>query len=150
MRTEEIMTKKVISCHKDKTVLDAAEIMLGSNIGCLPIVDNDNNLVGMISESDFIGTKVDIPHAMVSLTELFGETIHDESIDEVFHHAKHKPISEVMKAHQIFPAKPDMTITEISHIMLENNINRMPVVTDGKLVGIITKRDILRAFLKTV
>ncbi len=149
MLIEEVMTKNVISCHEDKTLEVAAQMMLEKNIGGLPIVDDNNHLLGIISESDFIGKKLNVAHAMVTLTELFGETIHDGSIDEVFHRAKHKVISKVLAAHHVYSATPNMTITEVSHLMLEKNVNRVPVIVDKKLVGIITRRDILRAFLKT-
>jgi len=148
MLIEQVMTTNVITCHGDKTIEDAARIMLENNIGGLPIVDDDNNLQGIISESDFIGHKKNVPHAMVTLTELFGETIHDGTIDEVFHRAKHKNISKVLAEHHIYSVTPEMSITQVSHLMLDKNVNRVPVVQDKKLVGIITRRDLLKAFIK--
>ena len=82
------MTKNVISCKQDQTVADAANLMIEKNLGGLPIVDNEGNLVGVITESDFIGKKVDVPHALVSLTQLLGQTHYKGTVEEIFEKAK--------------------------------------------------------------
>ena len=141
------MTKNVISCKQDQTVADAANLMIEKNLGGLPIVDNEGNLVGVITESDFIGKKVDVPHALVSLTQLLGQTHYKGTVEEIFEKAKGSKLADVMTSdpHTI---EQDADLSVASSLMLKNNVSRLPVVQDGKLVGIITKRDILKSFAK--
>ncbi|MBL4889731.1 MAG: CBS domain-containing protein [Candidatus Lindowbacteria bacterium] len=145
MIASDIMTRDLISCREDETIQAAAKTMIQKNIRGLPVLDSAGNLVGMITESDFIGKHVDIPHAMVSVKELLGEITFDGNIDEIFKKAKDRKLSEVMTKH-IHTITPDSSISTITEIMLEENVSRLLVLDDGKLVGIVSKRDILRSF----
>lgn len=147
MIVSNFMTKDVTSCNENQTVKDAAEIMISKSIGGVPILDNDGNFVGMITESDFIGKKVDIPRSLVSLTEVLGQTHHKGDIDDIFEKAKCSILKDIMSKNPQ-TIKPETTISEASSLMLNNNISRLPVVEGGKLVGIFTKRDILKSFVK--
>ena len=145
MLASEFMTKNVISSKADITVKEAAEIMFKNNISCLPVVDDNENLIGIITESDFVGKEVNVPHAMVSIKRILGETFHDASIDDVFEKAKKHTLADVMSKN-LHTVKPDSTLTDVVNYMISKSYKRLPVVEDGKLVGIITRKDILRAF----
>jgi CBS domain-containing protein len=145
MLVKDIMTKNVISSNPWLTVEDAALAMLENNIGGLPIIDEEKNLVGILTESDFIGKKVNVPHAMVSLTKLLGQTHYKADIEDVFSRAKGFKIDRVMTS-RVFSLSPSATLTDANEAMVRNNVSRLPVVEDKKLVGIITKRDILKNF----
>ncbi|WP_127717884.1 CBS domain-containing protein [Halobacteriovorax sp. HLS] len=147
MSVSKFMSKNVISLNQDQTVEEAAKIMIEKNIGGLPIVDSTGKLVGMITESDFIGQKVDVPHALVSLTRLLGQTHHKGSVEEIFEKAKSSKLSEVMSTN-VDTISSSADLSEASSIMLAQNVSRLPVCDDGNLVGIITKRDILKSFSK--
>ncbi|MBT3982315.1 MAG: CBS domain-containing protein [Bacteriovoracaceae bacterium] len=147
MKAEDFMTKNVISCNENSTVKQAAEIMLEHGVGGLPIVNDAGDLVGILTESDFVGKKVDIPHALVSMKQLFGETFFHGSVDDIFAKAKDYKLHDVMTKNPITVA-PDASLTEVSTQMLERKINRLPVEKDGKLIGFITRKDLLRAFIK--
>jgi CBS domain-containing protein len=147
MGVSKFMTKDVISCNQNQTVADAAKVMIDKNIGGLPIVDDEGNLVGMITESDFVGKKVDVPHAMVSLTQLLGQTHYKGTVEEIFEKAKSSLLKDVMTTDpQTIDLPADLSVA--SSLMLKSNVSRLPVVDNGKLVGIITKRDILKSFAK--
>lgn len=145
MLVKDIMTKNVISSHPWLTVQDAAMTMLENDIGGLPIIDKDENLVGMLTESDFIGKKVNVPHAMVSLTKLLGQTHYKADIQEIFSRAKGFKIEKVMTS-RVYSLSPDATLTDANEAMVRNRVSRLPIVKDNKLLGIITKRDILKNF----
>ncbi len=148
MLVKEVMTTNVISCKYNQTVSDAAHKMLENRVGGLPIVDEEDHLVGIITESDFVGKKVDVPHALVSLTKLLGETFHYTDIEEIFRKSKHKLLDNVMTKPP-YSTTPNASITDVENIMIKKHIHRLPVVDNGKLVGIITRRDILRSFTKS-
>ena len=145
MLVKDIMTKNVISSNPWLTVEDAALSMLDNNIGGLPIIDKERNLVGIITESDFIGKKINVPHAMVSLTKLLGQTHYKADIEEVFARAKGFKIDKVMTS-RVHSLSPDASLTDANEAMIRNKVSRLPVVKDNKLMGIITKRDILKNF----
>jgi len=149
MKINDIMTKGVISVKATESVAMAAKTMLDNDIGGLPVIDEQNNLVGMITESDFIGKKVDIPHAMVSMTQLLGQTHYNADILQVFDKCKNTSVQDVMSK-KLYTLSSSATLTDANYLLLSNEISRIPIVDDNKLVGIVTKRDILKVFSSSI
>ena len=147
MLVKDIMTENVIAANTWNTVKEAADTMLKFNIGGLPIIDEDRNLVGILTETDFIGSKVNVPHAMVSLTKLLGQTHYKADITEVFDRSKDYAIERVMTK-KVYSLSPETTLSDANEVMVRNKISRLPVIKNNKLVGIITKRDILKKFAR--
>ena len=145
MLAKDFMTKEVITANEDTTVKEAAEIMYKNNISCLPVINESNKLVGLITESDFVGKSIDVPHAMASIKKILGETFYNQDIESVYAKSKKHTLKEVMSKN-LHTVSPDHTLSEVVNYMIEKNYKRMPVLEDGKLVGIITRKDILHAF----
>ncbi len=145
MKASEFMTKEVISLTPDKTVEDAAKLMLKKNISIVPIVDSTSHLVGVVTESDFIGKNADIPHALASIKRLLGQIFYHDGVEQIFQNAKKMALEKVMSNNPKF-ASPDDSLDKIVDQMGRFNLKRIPVVKDGKLVGVITRHDIIRAF----
>lgn len=147
MITKEFMTTKVISCLSEKTIQEAAQLMSDKNISALPVVDAKGSLLGIVTESDFVGKEVEIPHALANVKRLLGQTFFKVDIEEIFKKAKDHKISEVMTKSPTF-VTPSTTLTDVVNLMMSKNFKRFPVVEDGKLVGIVTRKDVLKAFIK--
>jgi CBS domain-containing protein len=145
VKASEFMTKEVISLTPDKTVEDAAKLMLKKNISIVPIVDSTSHLVGVVTESDFIGKNADIPHALASIKRLLGQIFYHDGVEQIFQNAKKMALEKVMSNNPKF-ASPDDSLDKIVDQMGRFNLKRIPVVKDGKLVGVITRHDIIRAF----
>ncbi|OIQ20960.1 MAG: hypothetical protein BM556_03180 [Bacteriovorax sp. MedPE-SWde] len=145
MKISDVMTRKPVTAGPLCTVEEVAALLLEHNVGGVPIIDNDNNLIGILTESDFIGRRVNVPHAMVSLTKLLGETHYNADVLEVFDRAKSLSVEKVM-TRKVITMSPDSSLTDANQAMVTNNVSRLPIVKNGKLVGIITKRDILKVF----
>lgn len=145
MNVTDIMTKDVISISQTKLVQDAADLMTEKDISALPIVDDNSNLVGIITESDFVGKAVEIPHALANIKQLFGQNFSGGNVEEICAKAKHKPLSEVMST-GIRTVTSDQTVTDVVNLMIEKDLKRIPVVEGKKLVGIVTRKDLMRAF----
>ena len=96
MLVKEIMTKDVITVSPDTSVEAAANLMVKHGIGGLPVVDKQQKLIGIITESDFLGKRVDIPHGISSLHELLGDWMFETSLEEILTNARKRPVSEVM------------------------------------------------------
>ncbi|QOZ28510.1 CBS domain-containing protein [Bradyrhizobium sp. CCBAU 51753] len=142
MYAHQIMARKVLSATPDSTILDAANIMLQHRVSGLPVVDRDGTLVGIVTEGDFlhrseIGTERKRNWLM---TFILGPEQWAE--DYVFEHGR--KVSEIMTRMPVTVAE-DAPLTTVVELMEKNNVKRLPVVSGGKLVGIITRSNLLRA-----
>ncbi|MCO4794813.1 MAG: CBS domain-containing protein [Bacteriovoracaceae bacterium] len=145
MKVKEFMTKDVLTCSPEQTVQDAANLMTTNGFSVIPIADEEKKLLGILTESDFVGKEVDIPHALVSLKKLFGTLYHLRDIEDVYQNAKKVKLEKVMTK-KVFTVTPETTLSEVVDIMVSKHLKRLPVVVDGHLQGIITRKDLLRAF----
>lgn len=112
------MSKNVITIDFNKTVHEAAELMTTKGIGCLVVTRNDTP-VGMVTERDFVRRII---------------------AKRVSYDAK---VSEIMSQYLI-TVGPDTSLKEASRLMSANKIRRLPVLKDGKLVGIVVASDFVR------
>jgi len=140
MRAHQLMTRKVISVAPDSTIAEAAKLMLKNHVSGLPVVDDEGALVGIVSEGDFLRrSELGTPRKRGRLLKfLFGWSITAE--DYVREHGR--MVSEIMTPS---PKTVDerATLADIVTVMERNNIKRVPVVSDGKLVGIVCRSNLL-------
>lgn len=142
MRAHQIMTRKVITVSPDTTIVDAANIMLRQHISGLPVTDSDGKLVGIISEGDFIrraeiGTQ---RRRARWLRFLIGPG--REASD--FIREQGRKVGEIMTPNPSTVSE-DALLEDIVATMEKNSIKRLPVVRDGKIVGIVTRTNLLQA-----
>ncbi|MCC8978325.1 CBS domain-containing protein [Bradyrhizobium acaciae] len=141
MFAHQIMARNVLSTTPDSTILDAANIMLQHRVSGLPVIDHDGTLVGIITEGDFLhrselGTERKRNWLM---TFILGPGKWAE--DYVLEHGR--KVSEIMTPAP-FTVAEDAPLTTVVELMEKNNVKRLPVVSGGKLVGIITRSNLLR------
>ncbi len=141
---EEVMTKDV-KCLKPKdSIKQAAKFFVDNKIGAAPVLDDDDQLIGLISESDLISQ--DIKVHFPSYIHLLDSYIFLESpkrFEESLKRAAAATVEELM-ATEVVTVTPDASTEEIATLMIEKHIGRIPVISGGKVVGIITKGDIVR------
>lgn len=145
MKVSEFMTKQVFTLSPENTVHEAALLMLEKNISAIPIVDGENKLVGIITESDFVGRNSNTPHALASLKKVLGHTYYSDGIEDIFKDADNMPVKKAM-SDMPQSVDPDNSLDDVVYKMNRLNLKRIPVVLNGKLVGIVTRHDIIRAF----
>jgi CBS domain-containing protein len=143
VRAHQIMTRKVTTVTPSTSVLEAANIMLRHHISGLPVVNDSGNLVGMVSEGDFmrrseIGTQ---GPRIRWLDFLMGA---GKSAEDFVHEYGRK-IGEIMTQDGLFTATEDMPLEELVRVMKRENVKRLPVLRGDALVGIVTRSDLLRA-----
>jgi CBS domain-containing protein len=151
MLVKDVMSKNVITISPEESINDAIEKMAKNNISGLIVVDN-NKVVGVISESDVL--KVlgsEFPEIKASANLTFSILLLLEGgvkmIREMKKIGKLK-VKDVMSK-KVFFVKPEDTILEAARIMSKKDVRRLPVIDeDGKLVGVISRTDILRALVK--
>jgi CBS domain-containing protein len=144
MQVRDVMTRNVISIAAEESVLKAARVMLQNHISGLPVVDPDGSLVGMVTEGDFlrrgeIGTERQRPkwlEFLVGPGRLAGEYVR----------ATGRKVEEVMTSDPLTVAEDD-SLEKVVELMERRRIKRLPVVRDGKMVGIVSRANLLHALV---
>ncbi|HVY56632.1 MAG TPA: CBS domain-containing protein [Xanthobacteraceae bacterium] len=142
MKAGDVMTRHVVSIGPEASVLEAAQLMLQNRISGLPVVDRTGNLVGMVTEGDFLrraelGTERKRPRWLEFL-------IGPRNLAQDYVHSHGRKIETVMTPDPI-TVTPDTPLDEIVRTMERRQIKRLPVVSDGKVVGIVSRANLLHA-----
>jgi CBS domain-containing protein len=140
MRAHQIMTRSVITIAPDATILEAARTMLQHHVSGLPVVDAAGKLLGIVSEGDFIRRgEIGTPRKRGRwLKVLLG----DSAVDYVREHGRR--VSDVMTSDPITVTE-DATLEEIVDAMETNGVKRLPVMKDGRLVGLVSRANLMQA-----
>ena len=142
MRAHQIMTRPVFTVLPEATILEAANLMLERHISGLPVVDAAGKLVGIVSEGDFIRrSEIGTQRRRSRFLSLIlgpGQAATD------FVHEHGCKISEIM-THDPVTVTEDTTLETIVTLMEKNKLKRLPVIRDGRVVGIVTRANLLQA-----
>jgi len=144
VKVKDFMTYQVVTVTPETSILDAARLMLDHKISGLPVVNDGGRVVGIISEHDLLrGRKSDVQtrrshwlHLMIERANLTDESAR-------FHERK---VCEVMTPDPVTITET-ASLEEAGRLIGENDIKRLPVVRDNKLVGIIARADMVRAIV---
>lgn len=144
MNASNVMSRNVISIDPDSTVLQAARLMLQHRISGLPVIDNKGNLVGVLSEGDFLRrreTKTERRHSRW-LEFLMGPG----RIAAEYTHSHGNKVSEVMTT-DVQTVDENASLEDVVELMEHHRIKRVPVMCGGEVVGIITRSNLMRAMV---
>jgi CBS domain-containing protein len=145
LKVREIMTADVITVRPDTTVGELADILAKNKISGVPVVDDQGRVLGMVSEADIILQDADLhfPYYIQFLESvIYLQSVH--KFEERFRKAFGSKVTEVM-SDEVVAVSPDSTVREVATLMADRTVNRLPVTEDGRLVGIVTRGDIVRA-----
>lgn len=144
MKAEEVMTREVISIDPDATVLQAARLMLQHHISGLPVIDKDGNLVGVLSEGDFLRRRETKTERRRSrwLEFLMGPG----RVAAEYSHSHGSKVSEVMTPN-VQTVDEVTPLEDIVELMERRRIKRVPVICGGQVVGIITRSNLMHAMV---
>jgi CBS domain-containing protein len=144
MLVDELMTSDVITVHPDTPLKEVARLLSGHGIGGAPVVDAGGRVVGVISESDFLIKERGRKYAHRSpLHWLLGDRLRE------FERVEATTAGEAMTSPAVTIEGRVATVREAAIVMAERKINRLPVTHAGKLVGIITRGDVVRLYLSS-
>ncbi len=144
---QDIMTRDVISVTPDTEITQAAMILIDKHINGLTVVDVDGKLVGVICQSDIIAQQKRMP--IPSLFTFLDGYIALSSIKHLEKEVRKIAAVTVGEAMSINPVtvRPDSSIETAAALMVDRNFHTLPVVSEGKLVGVLGKEDILRMLI---
>lgn len=142
MKVSDLMTRDVAFVKPTTTLREAAALLVEKRISGMPVVNDENEVVGVLSEADILVKT----GGSSSRNRLLGWLLEPDFGDE--DKIRAETVGEAMSA-------PAITVTshrpvhEAARLMVGEGVNRLPVVEDGKLIGIITRADIVRAFSRS-
>jgi CBS domain-containing protein len=144
MQVRDVMTRNVISVAANETVVNAARIMLQNRISGLPVVDADGDLVGIVTEGDFLrrgelGTERRRPKWLEFL-------LGPGRMAQEYVHASGRKVEDVMTSEPATVAEDDALSTAVQ-LMECRRIKRLPVLRDGKIVGIVSRANLMHALV---
>lgn len=143
----DIMTRDVKTIAPGATLREAAEILAFSGISGAPVVDASRHIIGIITESDLMNEakkRAALPH--VSAFGLF--LAPEEALRRIYHEGADLLVEEIMSKN-IETVTGEVVVREIANMMTRKRINRIPVVDEeDRLIGIITRADIMRALFE--
>jgi CBS domain-containing protein len=143
MKIKDLMTREVIAVQPGASLKEAARLLVAKEISGMPVVDRDGRVLGVLSEADLLvkergGRSGDGPLSWL-LDPL--DVVDRIKLDARF-------VGEAMTAPPITIAST-RPVAAAGALMIERGVNRLPVVDDGNLVGIVTRGDLIRAFART-
>ncbi len=154
LKVRDIMSRKVVTVGPDTKVKDAAALLAEKDISGLPVLDG-GRLVGIFSESDILHsiktTKKDVHMVYPSISPFgiaFQEDVSQRELLEAYTEAGQMPVKDVMTK-EVVTVDPEMPVNEAVVKMMDNRINRLPVLEKGALVGIVTRGDIIKGLAKS-
>ena len=137
MQVKDMMCTDVKTCRADTPIKDIATIMCFNKISGLPVVDDDDNVVGIISEKDILCSM--FPD-MKELVESGAKTDFEE-MEKDYSSVLDKTVNDLM-TRVVASVSPDMPILRAASMMWLRKIRRIPVTENNKLVGILSMGDV--------
>lgn len=125
LETKDVMTRQAICIKRETPVLEAIELMAENNITGIPVVEEDMTLVGILSDQDVL-------RLVHNYEDERDATASDFMTQPAIHFEQNEPLSD------------------ICHCLGENAIRRVPITSNGKVVGVISRSDVLKCILRFV
>jgi CBS domain-containing membrane protein len=133
IKVRDVMTAEVFTLEREDSLGIVREFMNWQNIRHIPVTDVASTLVGLVTHRDFLG---------LAISKLAG--LPEEEVTKLYNSI---PISEIMRT-DVMSVSPELPLTEAAKIMMAHKYGCLPVVEDGKLVGIVTEADFVKWFAK--
>jgi CBS domain-containing protein len=138
-----IMSWPAIVAREDAPIEELARTMLDHRIGGLPIVDGDGRLVGIVTESDFVGEERGMAFSTFRAPRVLGQWVSARSVEPAYRAARGLLARDIM-SRPVAALTEDATVTEVILAMIRGRRRRLPVVRDGIPSGMVTRHDVLR------
>lgn len=143
MEAWQIMNRDVVTVKKGASVEEALKLMTKHHVSGLPVVDADGYIVGIITESDLLlkdqAPVLDKPRPIKG-----HQPVPEEVLEKAYKKARAELVEDAMTK-DVIAFSEDSLVADIARVMVELGINRVPIIRDRKVVGIISRMDIIKA-----
>jgi CBS domain-containing protein len=144
MRADDVMTMEVITVSPDTHIQDVAKTLLENHVSALPVVDDAGQLLGIVSEGDLIRRRESGTERRQSWWLRLLENPNDLAEEYVKSHGMHA--KDVMTK-KVVTVTEDTSVSEIAELLEKHHIKRVPVVHDGRVVGIVSRANLLHGLI---
>ena len=145
LHARDVMTTAVLTAPATLPVASLARLIADRGVSAVPVVDDKGQLLGIVTEADLLRRLAGAEDAPVGwLRGLFVNA--DEQATQ--YARTHGMAAQDIMTSAVVTVKPDATVEHCAHLMEERRIKRLPVIEDGRLVGVVSRADLLRAVLE--
>jgi len=146
MKVEDIMVKKVKSILPSTSINEAIKELRKNRISGLPVIDQNNKLIGMLTEKGIMS------YILPSYISKVGAFVYAENPKAIRNKVQEllgeRKVQDIMRE-DVITISPEASLSELARIMLTKNVRRVPVVDkENKVVGIVAREDVLNAFIE--
>jgi CBS domain-containing protein len=148
LTAKDIMSKKVITIGKNASIEKLSELLVNNKISGVPVVDENNKMVGIVSEADIIVQDADLHFPRYF--KLLDAIIYLESLNKFKRNLEKHLATKVgdIMTQKVKTVSENTPVNEIANLMLDSRVNRVPVMDkNNNLVGIITRADIVKSMV---
>ena len=147
LKVKDIMTAPPLTVSAEAEIVEAIEILLKNDFNGLPVVDAGGKLVGILCQSDLIAQQKKLPTpSLFTLLDGFIPLNSMKHLEKEMKKIAALTVRDAMTADPV-TVGPDTTIEEAATLMVDQSYHSLPVLDQGKLVGIVGKKDILRTLV---
>lgn len=144
MKASDIMSTDVVTVGPKASVQEVAELLIKHRISGVPVVDENGHVVGLVSEGDLLRrADAGTGHERSWWLKLL---LGSEGLAREYIHEHSPEVADVM-SREIITASPDALVSDLAEILEKHRIKRLPIVKDGKLVGIVSRANLLHALV---
>lgn len=144
MKARDIMHTAVVTVKPEATIEEIARILVENKISGVPVVDDLGNVIGIVSEGDLLYKEVspripDVVNVLGAMIYYNGITQYNDQVKKLMA----RTAKEIMTT-KVVTVDEDTDLSKIGKIMIEHKIKRVPVIKDWKLVGIVSRSDMIK------
>ncbi|WP_298272127.1 CBS domain-containing protein [Geobacter sp.] len=148
LKVRDIMTTDVVTVRLETSIRELAEIFTSRRIGSVPVVDDGGNLIGIVTESDLIeqDRNLHIP-TVISLFDWVFYLESEKKFEKELHKMTGQTVADIYTA-SAETVTPETSVSDVADIMSTKKVHTLPVVEGRKLVGIVSRIDLIKTMVK--
>lgn len=148
LTARDIMTKDVYTVQEDTDITDLAKKFVDHNVHTLPVLDQEGTLIGIVTQTDLV--EQDKPLHIPTVISLFDWVIYLESpkkFTEEVHKVTARKVGEICTK-ELVTCSPSEPVSKVATLMVDNKVHLIPVVENKKMIGVVSRLDIIRSMSK--
>jgi CBS-domain-containing membrane protein len=148
IRAKDIMSRDVVTLSAGMDFAAAAKILLDNHFNGAPVVDDQGRLLGILCQSDLVAQHKRLPvPTLFTLLDSFIRLTSTKQLEKQVRKIAALTVAEAMTSDPV-TVGPDTTIETVAGLMVDSNLHTLPVIEEGRLVGVIGKEDVLKTLIQ--
>lgn len=148
MTAGQVMTSDLVVVRPGTSLKDVADLLLRYGFSGVPVADETGVLVGIVADADMVPTAKRVPFSTVEAPALFSEFVDPRDPLEPYREARNYTAADVMRT-GVQSVDVGDDFARVTEILADDEVRQVPVTRNGKLVGIITRKDVIRTARRT-